>query len=57
VKQTMVDPPEGWRFGFPAPLQEDYRQQLIDAGYPEQSIELALKHSRYWEREVEDESK
>lgn len=46
---TMVDPPSGWRYGFPAPLKEDYKQQLLDAGYPEKDIELALKYSRYWE--------
>lgn len=56
MKQTIVDPPEGWRYGFPAPLQEDYERQLIDAGYPKQSIELALKYSRYWERDIDDES-
>lgn len=43
----LVDPPSGWMYGFPAPLQEDYEQQLRDAGYPEWDIPLALKHSRY----------
>lgn len=46
---TMVDPPSGWRYGFPAPLQEDYEQQLRNAGYPEKDIEFALSYSRYWE--------
>lgn len=46
---TMVDPPSGWKYGFPAPLKEDYKQQLLDAGYPEKDIELALTYSRYWE--------
>jgi uncharacterized protein Smg (DUF494 family) len=44
---VLVDPPSGWMYGFPAPLQEDYEQQLKDAGYPEKDIPLALKHSRY----------
>lgn len=44
----IVDPPSGWRYGFPAPLQEDYRQQLIDAGYPQKDIEFALVNSWYW---------
>jgi len=44
---VLVDPPSGWMYGFPAPLQEDYEQQLKDAGYPEKNIPLALKHSRY----------
>lgn len=49
TKQTIVDPPEGWKYGFPAPLEEDYEEQLRKAGYPGEDIELALKHSRYWE--------
>lgn len=53
-KITIVDPPSGWQFGFPAPLQEDYEKQLKDAGYPEHAMELALKRSRYWEVEVEE---
>lgn len=43
----LVDPPRGWAYGFPAPLQEDYEQQLRDAGYPEKDIPLALQYSRY----------
>lgn len=43
----IVDPPKGWMYGFPAPLQDDYEQQLRDAGYPEKDIPLALKRSRY----------
>lgn len=43
----LVDPPSGWMYGFPAPLQEDYVQQLRNAGYPERDIPLALKHSRH----------
>lgn len=43
----IVDPPQGWMYGFPAPLQEDYEAQLRKAGYPERDIPLALKHSRY----------
>lgn len=50
-KITIVDPPDGWRYGFPAPLQKDYEQQLRLAGYPERDIDLALKWSRYWESE------
>ena len=49
---TIVDPPEGWKYGFPAPLEEDYEQQLKDAGYPD--IELAMKWSRYWPHELSE---
>ncbi len=51
---TIVDPPSGWRYGFPAELQDDYRQQLKEAGYPETQIEFALKHSRYWMETVDE---
>jgi len=44
---TMVDPPGGWAYGFPAPLQGNYEKQLRDAGYPEADIPLALEYSWY----------
>lgn len=44
----VVDPPFGWLYGFPALLEVDYRLQLKNAGYPEDKIEDAIKHSRYW---------
>ena len=50
----VVDPPEGWMYGFPAVLQDNYEQQLRDAGYPEKNIPLALKHSRYLFDKKED---
>lgn len=51
TKQIIVDPPEGWKYGFPAPLEEDYEAQLRKSGYPEKDIELALTYSRFWESE------
>ena len=51
----IVDPPAGWLFGFPSPLQENYEVQLREAGYPEKDIPFALKHSRYWETELKME--
>lgn len=53
----LVDPPSGWMYGFPAVLQEDYEQQLRDAGYPERDIALALRHSRfiYIDEEIESD--
>lgn len=47
---TYVDPPGGWLYGFPAPLQGDYEKQLRKAGYPEADIPLALEHSWYHEK-------
>ena len=43
----LVDPPSGWMYGFPAPLEEDYENQLRKAGYPERDIPMALRYSRY----------
>jgi len=43
----LVDPPSGWMYGFPAPLEDDYPAQLRKAGYPESQIDFALQHSRY----------
>ncbi len=45
--RVWVDPPGGWAYGFPAPLQGDYEKQLREAGYPESDIPLALAHSWY----------
>lgn len=45
----MVDPPSGWQYGFPAPIEEDYKAQLRRAGYPEKDIEFAIEHSRLWD--------
>lgn len=55
-KVLIVDPPSGWLYGFPAILRGNYEKQLRDANYPEDQIEYALKHSRYWETEVEEEN-
>lgn len=43
----LVDPPSGWLYGFPAPLEDDYVAQLRRSGYPEDKIPEALRHSRY----------
>ena len=51
MKTKMVDPPSGWKYGFPAPLKKDYRQQLIDAKYPKDEIDFAMRYSRYWEHD------
>ncbi len=48
--KVMVDPPNGWLYGFPAVLdleKETYVDLLSRMGYPD--IRLALKYSRFWE--------
>lgn len=42
TKRKMIDPPEGWRYGFPKEIPEhvdDTRKWLIENGYPEKEIE------------------
>lgn len=54
MSNTYIDPPSGWKYGFPKILPADVtdiRRWLIDNGYPERDIELALKYSRYWTEE------
>jgi hypothetical protein len=56
---TIVDPPDGWRYGFPKAMptfegSEQRRQWFIDQGYPESLIEQGmLKHCRYWEKQID----
>ena len=56
-KRTMVDPPSGWRYGFPKELKEgvSYLDLLRDSGYPEEDIDLALKYCRTWTEGEDDE--
>lgn len=52
----MIDPPKGWRYGFPKPISKEclesdieFRKYLVNNGYPDHMLDLAFKHSRYWE--------
>ena len=56
-KVTMVDPPSGWKYGFPKELPEnvvDFRQWLIDNGYPESEVDFGMKYCRQWKQKVEE---
>lgn len=53
----MVDPPEGWKYGFPKPCKiekdQDFDKWLIENGYPKELVDQGLsKYCRYWEKEV-----
>ena len=52
-KRTIIDPPEGWKFGFPKELPDGVilDEWLFGEGYPMDLIPLAMKYSRYWEEE------
>ncbi len=49
---TMVDPPSGWKYGFPKAYNKEKDGTLeefyLHHGYPEKEIELALKYTRIW---------
>lgn len=53
MSNRIVDPPEGWRFGFPKGMPEldesEVEQWFIDQGYPKLYIEKGyLNHCRYF---------
>ena len=57
---TMCDPPSGWKYGFPKVIPENVLDDgykfipwLIEEGYPEGMVDLALAHSQYWEEPEE----
>lgn len=56
TKKLMVDPPSGWRYGFPKELKEGttYKELLLKSGYPEKDIEFAIEYSRNWYEEDDD---
>jgi len=51
---TIVDPPSGWKYGFPKELVEgkSYIELLTESGYPEKDIPLALECSGYWTKDI-----
>ena len=58
MKRMWVDPPSGWKYGFPKVLEEtdNYKELLELSGYPSEDIEFALDNSRYWGVEAEKET-
>lgn len=57
----MIDPPSGWRYGFPKPLTLRYPGQkhtewLLEQGYPQREIDSCGDYffCRYWEEEIKD---
>ena len=62
TKVTMIDPDEGWRYGFPKMLPnelkgKDINNWLIEKGYPVEKLKhfsnkLGYVPMRTWETEV-----
>lgn len=53
--RLIIDPPEGWRFGFPKEVPIDVYEDeaalsrwLIEQGYPGELLELGVNYSRMW---------
>lgn len=55
MAKMMIDPPSGWRYGFPRVYDEAQdgamREFLLAAGYPERDVDFALEHMRSWAAE------
>lgn len=53
----MIDPPSGWKYGFPKRIPEDRRYDsltwLVEQGYPQELIDELGEHfyCRYYEQE------
>lgn len=57
MTRLMVDPPTGWKYGFPKVCPKDHQHRILDwikeQGYPDKEIEACGKHFyiRCWEIE------
>ena len=57
MKVLIIDPPSGWKYGFPKPIPEDRRKDslvwLVEQGYPQELIDELGEYffCRYWEQE------
>jgi hypothetical protein len=57
----MIDPPSGWKYGFPMPLPdprpENTMDWLVEQGYPQAEIDSLGQYfyCRYWEVEMNDD--
>lgn len=53
--KTMIDPPSGWRYGFPKQFpdevkDEDLEKWVVENGYPQKLVDDGMmKHCRFWE--------
>jgi hypothetical protein len=57
----MIDPPSGWRYGFPKEMPEDLKPEdinewIVTEGYPKEIIEELGEyfHYRIWEKPDEE---
>lgn len=56
---TIIDPPSGWKYGFPKPIPEERKKDvlewLVEQGYPKSLIDELGEHfyCQYWEMALE----
>ena len=50
MSKIMIDPPSGWKYGFPCELKEgkNIEELLREHKYPENDIEFAMQYIRTW---------
>jgi hypothetical protein len=54
---TIIDPPSGWKYGFPKPIPEDRKNDilvwLVEQGYPQSEIDNLgdYFHYRSWKED------
>jgi hypothetical protein len=53
MTKIWIDPPSGWRYGFPAVFDTASGQPLQDwlvaKGYPESEVTWAMQYLRMWD--------
>lgn len=59
TKIQMIDPPGGWKYGFPKELPEnvtDVLKWLVENGYPQSEIDKCGDHfyCRHWEEDRDE---
>ena len=57
TRVLLIDPPSGWKYGFPRPFDKKDDQTLgewlVENGYPQSLIDQGMtRHCRYWETDV-----
>ena len=55
VVSVNIDPPSGWRYGFPSTISLEIfnnvdllKEHLLFKGYPKDQVDFALKYLRVW---------
>lgn len=57
MSKIMIDPPSGWKYGFPCELKEgeDVEELLRKHNYPEKDIAFAMQYMREWQETEEQQ--